>query len=356
MESTRVEGLRIANVNNISIYGAETLGCYIGGHLLATGYHINFVAHSRIPSDIKKYGLSLSRYDGCRHHIAASAIDLTDDPSQLSSANLVVFTVRSAELHGAAQLLARVIKPNAIVLSMLPSVGAADLIRRYLPNHTVLEAAPSFNVASMGGATIHQGSPGRIYVSGNEKLAPYVNVFQAADLSLSMQEDILPALWTVKLWRLNDALNALSNLTLKEQFEQRTLRQSLALLQEETLRLMRLAAIEPVSISPWPAVRIPYLLRLPNILFGALSGSMFKFDSLAYSSMSGDLSWGSDTEVDWIQGDVIRLADRLGSHAPLNGCISRLVHSAERSMFRPIWSGTELLKELIKSKDAKMAS
>jgi 2-dehydropantoate 2-reductase len=340
-------------VNKISIYGAETLGCYIGGRLLAAGHHVDFVIHGRIPSDIKKYGLSLSRYDGCRSHVAASAITLTDDLSKLSCADLVVFALRSTQLHGAAQQLARIIKPSAIVLSMLPGVSAADLIRRYLPQHTVLEGAASFNVASMGGATIHQGSPGKIYVRESRELAPYVDVFELADLPLCMHEDIVPALWTVKLLSLNDALNALGNLPLKEQFEQRAFRQSLALLQEETLQLMQLADIKPISLYPWPTGWIPQLLRLPNAFFGILAGSAFKFDPTAYSSMSSDLSWGSDTEVDWIHGDVIRLADRLGRHAPLNACISRLIHNAERSMFRPIWPAMDLLKELNQSKHVK---
>jgi len=62
--------------------------------------------------------------------------------------------------------------------------------------------------------------------------------------------------------------------------------------------------------------------------------------------MSDDLAMGRATEIDWINGEVVRLAERLGQTAPVNERLCELVREAERSEVRPSWSGEALLAEL----------
>ena len=73
---------------------------------------------------------------------------------------------------------------------------------------------------------------------------------------------------------------------------------------------------------------------------------MLAIDPMARSSMADDLAAGRRTEVDWINGEVVRLAQRLGRQAPVNARLSGLVHSAEREKTPPRWSGEALLAEL----------
>ncbi|MFX7800628.1 ketopantoate reductase C-terminal domain-containing protein, partial [Acinetobacter baumannii] len=77
-----------------------------------------------------------------------------------------------------------------------------------------------------------------------------------------------------------------------------------------------------------------------------LGGKMLAIDPLARSSMSDDLAVGRTTEVDWINGEVVRLADRLGQRAPVNAQLCALVHAAEAAATRPSWSGNDLLAAL----------
>jgi 2-dehydropantoate 2-reductase len=73
---------------------------------------------------------------------------------------------------------------------------------------------------------------------------------------------------------------------------------------------------------------------------------MLTIDPLARSSMSDDLAAGRTTEVDWINGEVVRLAKRLGRTAPVNERLCQLVREAERTEVRPSWSGEALLAEM----------
>lgn len=90
----------------------------------------------------------------------------------------------------------------------------------------------------------------------------------------------------------------------------------------------------------------PRLLALPDGLFARVGGRMLAIDPLARSSMSDDLAAGRATEVDWINGEVVRLAGRLGRVAPVNARLCALVHDAERRAARPAWAGEALLAEL----------
>jgi 2-dehydropantoate 2-reductase len=80
-------------------------------------------------------------------------------------------------------------------------------------------------------------------------------------------------------------------------------------------------------------------------LFQSLFARMLTIDPLARSSMLDDLDAGRRTEVDWLCGEVVRLAQSLQREAPVNACLAELVHAAE-SDGRRDWPAAALLSEL----------
>jgi 2-dehydropantoate 2-reductase len=71
------------------------------------------------------------------------------------------------------------------------------------------------------------------------------------------------------------------------------------------------------------------LLRLPNTLFEMLLGRTMKIDPEARSSMWEDLQRGRRTEIDYLQGVIITIAERRGLDAPLSRRIIQLIRQAE---------------------------
>ncbi len=57
-----------------------------------------------------------------------------------------------------------------------------------------------------------------------------------------------------------------------------------------------------------------------------------------------DLEAGRPTEIDYLNGEVVRLADSLGRRAPVNRRLVELIRAAETD--RRAWSGADLLREL----------
>jgi 2-dehydropantoate 2-reductase len=88
---------------------------------------------------------------------------------------------------------------------------------------------------------------------------------------------------------------------------------------------------------------MPIGLRLPDFLFFAVARAMVEIDPEARSSMAEDLERGRKTEIDHLNGEVVRLADEAGVPAPVNRRLVELIKAAERAgKSPPRFSAAEL--------------
>ena len=97
----------------------------------------------------------------------------------------------------------------------------------------------------------------------------------------------------------------------------------------EGLAAVKAEGIRPVSSTPVPAGLTPHLLRLPDGIFNVLLGSTMRIDPEARSSMWEDLQRGRATEIDYLQGLIVEIADRHGLQVPLSRRVVALVRGAE---------------------------
>jgi 2-dehydropantoate 2-reductase len=328
----------------ICIYGAGAIGCYLGGRLAAGGAGVGFIGRPGIGGELRQHGLTLTHYDGRDWHVPPEAIAFSTEPDFASAAELILVTVKSGATAQAAAELAGIIGPSAVVVSFQNGLGNADVLRAALPGRTVLTGMVPFNVVRRDPGAFHQASEGEPELEDSPALAPFLADFTRAGFALRQHRDMLPVQWAKLLFNLNNAVNALSGLPLQQELAQRDYRRCLALAQAEALALLAQAGIQPARLTPLPAGWIPALLRLPDVLFARLARKMLAIDPLARSSMADDLAAGRPTEVDWINGEVVKLAERLGRKAPANAHLTSLVKAAE--MGETNWSGEALLAEL----------
>jgi 2-dehydropantoate 2-reductase len=334
-------------MGKICIYGAGAIGCYVGGRLLAGGSDISFVGRAHTGDTLRRHGIELSNLRHEHWRVAPDAVRFTSDGTVAAAADLVLVTVKSAATPSAAAELARVLRPGTLVISFQNGLGNADVLRAALPAQTVLAGMVPFNVVMQGQGVFHQGSGGELEVASDPALALFADEFRRAGLPLIMRSDMLPVQWAKLMFNLNNPINALANRPLKEQLSQRAYRRCLALAQREALALLAHAGIAPARLTPFPPRWIPRILSVPDTWFKRLASKMLEIDPLARSSMSDDLAAGRATEIDWINGEVVHLAERLKRSAPVNARLCALIREAERSAERPSWSGDALLAELL---------
>jgi 2-dehydropantoate 2-reductase len=329
----------------ICIYGAGSIGCYLGGRLAATGTPVQLVGRERVARELAEHGLHVTDYRGADLRVAPADLHFATQPQAAAPARLVLVTVKSAATEAAARELAPVLAPETLVISFQNGLHNAGILARLLPGCTVLTGMVPFNVIARGGGAFHQGSEGNLDVAAHPALAPFLDAFARAGLPLHPHADMLAVQWAKLLLNLNNAVNALSGIPLKAELSQRAYRRCVALAQLETLALLEAEQIRPAQLTALPPHWLPRALSVPDWLFRLLANRMLAIDPLARSSMWEDLQLGRATEVDWLNGEVLRLAQKQGRRAPVNARLVELIHEAERGGRRD-WSGPELLAEL----------
>jgi 2-dehydropantoate 2-reductase len=287
----------------------------------------------------------LTDLHGNQRRVSVGSIEFVTDAAILATADLILVTVKSlATEQAAAELLAHA-RQSALLISLQNGVSNATVLRQRLPQHTVLAGMVPFNVLHRAAGHWHRGTQGKSMVARHPALQPYLRRFADAGLRLDERDDMQSVLWGKLLLNLNNAINALAGLPLREQLGQRAYRRCLALCIEEALVVMNAARVTPLQLAQVPPSRMPTLLSLPDWLFSRLAKRMLMIDPIARSSMWEDLQQGRATEIDYLNGEIVRLAAASGRAAPVNTKVTTLVKAAEQGGRRD-WSGSALLKEL----------
>ncbi|MDB5987833.1 MAG: 2-dehydropantoate 2-reductase [Nevskia sp.] len=335
-------------LGRICIFGAGSVGCYIGGRLLSAGARVRLIGRARLAQQLRADGLKLSDLRGASQRVPAEQIDfVVDDANAAADAGLVLITVKSAATEQAGQTLASVLKPGTTVISFQNGLGHAATLQRWLPQCVVLAGMVPFNVLNRGGGAFHQGSAGQLMVQGSAALRPYLASFAAAGLAIEQRNDMPAVQWGKLLLNLNNSINALCGLPLKVELSQRSYRRCCAAAQYEAIQILAAAGQAVAKLTPLPVAWLPRMLELPDFLFRLAANRMLAIDPLARSSMWEDLEAGRSTEVDWLNGEIVRLAVRSGRHAPINQRLLELIRAAERGGRRD-WPGDALLAELVR--------
>ena len=313
----------------IGIAGAGSIGCFVGGMSALAGRRVALLARPRVIGEIERHGLRLTSFEGLDRTIASSLLTLSEDPSIFSDVGAVLVTVKSADTPEIAGLIAKHAPPDAVIVSLQNGVGNVAVLRQRLPGRRVLAAMVPFNVIAAGEGRYHRATSGDIVIEQDE--AHTADQLSVPGLKLRATADIAGVQWGKLLLNLNNALNALADIPLRQQLAQRAWRRLFADQMAEGLAAIRADGIKPVSSTPIPAGLMPHLLRLPDAVFGVLLGGTVKIDPRARSSMWEDLQRGRATEIDYLQGVITEIADRRGLKVPLSRRIVALIKNAEIS-------------------------
>jgi 2-dehydropantoate 2-reductase len=307
------------------VMGAGSVGCFIGGSLQSAGAPVHYVGRKRVLDALRVQGLTLTDLSGRRTHLAPASLELSETVPACAP-SLVLLCVKSAATREAAAALARSLPAGTPVLSLQNGIGNASAAADAAPALDVIAGMVPFNVAELGPGHYHRGTGGTLAAAVHPALHAWQPLFERAGLPLALHADMRGVQWGKLLLNLNNPVNALSELPLREQLLSRGYRKVLAALQNEALQVLDAARIEPARLTPLPPRWLPAVLRLPTPLFRLLAARMLRIDARARSSMADDLAYGRPTEVDALCGEIVRMARGLGLDAPINARIAKLVH------------------------------
>ncbi|MFI2611587.1 2-dehydropantoate 2-reductase [Kitasatospora sp. NPDC018619] len=329
----------------IAVFGAGSIGCHLGGMLARTA-EVALIGRAAAMAAIDTHGLTLTGPGGARREVRG--LTATADAGAAAGTDYVLVTVKSADTAAAAAELAPHLGPDTVVVSFQNGLHNPAVLAAALPDHRVLAGMVPYNVVRTGPAAFHQGSGGSPALADEAGAHALADAARASGLPLELRPD-MPAVQAAKLlMNLNNAVNALSGLPLREQVGQLAYRQCVARCQREALEAFRAAGMVPAQLGPVPPEVMPQVLELPDEQFHELAGAGLRIDATARSSMWEDLQRGRRTEIDSLQGEIVALAERHGTAAPVSARLIALVRRAEEAApgAAPAWTGAALLADL----------
>lgn len=318
--------------SRIVIAGAGSIGCYIGGCLAAARRNVTLLLREPLAEAISRHGLRVSDLSGGDETVQPSSLKLATEPATaLSAADVVLVTVKCRHTRDVAELIARHAPEGAVVLSLQNGVNNAPVLGEMLGPRRVVAGVIPFNVVQAredGEAPrFHRASSGTIQIGHN--VQGLRDLLDVPGASFAEHADIDALLWSKLLVNLNNALNALSDLPLAKELGDRRWRLLLRRQMHEGLAALRASSIYPARIEGVSPRLIAFALRLRDPVFGLVARRMLAVDPSARSSMWEDLEARRPTEIDYIQGEVVRLADKHGLPAPLTRRVMNCIKEAE---------------------------
>jgi 2-dehydropantoate 2-reductase len=317
----------------IVIAGAGSVGCYIGGRLAAAGRNVTLLLRETLADAVAEHGLKVTDLEGNDATLSPGALRPATEPgAALGGADIVLVTVKAGDTEEMARLVVAHAPAHAVVVSLQNGVDNLPVLRRTLgAGRAIVGGMVPFNVVQTRrtdqAPRFHRASSGTVQIGSG--IAGLRELLEVPGLSLAENAQIEGVLWGKLLLNLNNALNALSGLPLAEEFADRRWRVLLARQMQEGFAVLRASGIKVAPIEGIPPRLVSRVLRFPDWLFRLSARRMLAFDKSARSSMWEDFEAKRETEIDYIQGAILRLAKTHGISTPLIERVARLVKDVE---------------------------
>ncbi|MEL6687230.1 MAG: 2-dehydropantoate 2-reductase N-terminal domain-containing protein, partial [Pseudomonadota bacterium] len=190
----------------ITVFGAGSIGCYLGGRLASRGQSVRLIGRTKLQTVVQEHGLTLSQFDEDPVHLTDIVIATT--PDALKGSDVVALCVKSQDTEDAAQHI-QTYAPTAHVISFQNGVSNLSVLRRHLPDANISGCVVPFNVTSPKPGHFHRGTDGDLLIGPHAPEA-IIAAFQESGVGARAVKDIDGYLWAKLLVNLNNALNTLS--------------------------------------------------------------------------------------------------------------------------------------------------
>jgi 2-dehydropantoate 2-reductase len=298
----------------IAVVGAGGIGSLFGGRLAAAG-HCVWLIHRRpdVVHVLRAQGLHLESANG----VERIPVNATIDAREVGEVDLVLVLTKSNDTRSAADASRSLVGAGTLVLTLQNGLGNDAVLGEVLGPERVLLGMTYAGAAFVTPGHVRHTAPGATFV-GDPAGAPgraerLAQLFTAAGLPTSVARDLSAEIWGKLL--INSAMNATCALTGAS---------GTAALRSPAARdMLRRVAIETAAVAVALGVRLPYADPAARVLQHCRDVADAK------PSMLQDMERERPTEIEAINGAIVREADRLGVPTPYNRALLLLVRARE---------------------------
>ncbi len=292
------------------IYGAGGIGGVIGGHLARTGQEVVLIGRPGNVRAINEHGLRLITPTGT--HILRIPSVAGPEQIEFRSGDVICLCMKGQDTEGALRDLQAVIK-NVPIFCFQNGVRNEEIAAQYFKKvHGVMVRVGAVYLKD-GEVTARRDPPGWFiigcYPQGTSELVEVVaDKLRTASFLVKTTGDVMPYKWGKLMSNLGNSIGAITDARGDD------VNQMMRAAQQELRDILAQASIHWISAEEvnkeWPEITAP--------LRGSLSTE-------AQSSTWQSLAREQGTvETEFLNGEVIRLARKLGRQAPINEMLLRI--------------------------------
>jgi 2-dehydropantoate 2-reductase len=307
----------------VAVLGAGAVGSYFGGMLARAGVEVTLIGRPAHVEAIRRDGLLLDTTT-FRERVRVNA---STDPADVANADVVLFCVKMTDTEITSRSLAPLLAPGAVVVSLQNGVDNVDRIRAassidaipavvYIavalpePGHVKHSARGELVIGELNGKLNRERNATE---TPSERCQRVAELFKGASVPCRISDDIEADLWSKFVVNCaGNAVAAIAQTTYGEAAREPHSREVMARLIEETVAVARASGV-----------------RLPDTDFVQTGLKFLESMVNATSSTAMDIARGKPTEIDSLNGLVVRRGAELGIATPVSFTVHALVKLLE---------------------------
>jgi 2-dehydropantoate 2-reductase len=318
-------------IMRIAIIGAGAIGSVIGGLLSKAGEDVTLIGRKPHVAAINQSGLILD--GGTREMViqvkAAENLDFKPD--------LALLTVKAQDVVSSVRKVQTLLSSTQIV-TMQNGVQSDDQVAGLLGKVNIISGVVTFFAQFLEPGKASYSIPfsktalliGEPFGNKGNRLQNLSALLNKA-IGTDISDDIRAAHWTKLLWNLQTAIPGVTGLSYQETYQYPQIRKLIIKLTKEGLKVVETAGIKTVDVPGFQLEPLKTIARVPLSTSSSLLKDKAK--SLGKQPILGS-TWqsikrGKNTEVDYLNGEIVTSGKRMGIPTPANSLMVELVHQVE---------------------------
>ena len=311
--------MKNSTFNHIAVVGAGAVGSFYGAMLARAGHKVTLIGRPAHAEAIRRDGLKLDLASAPATEIVH--MDASSDFSSLQTADLVLFCVKSTDSASVARQMAPHLAPHALIMSLQNGVENSALIAQQVPHAVIPCVVYVATEIPAPGCVKHHGRGdlviGTMQTSRlkdpKKTLQEIVELLGSAQVPVQISQNVMAELWSKLM--INCAFNAISGLA-QIQYEK------LAAL--EAVRSTQTALVkEVIAVALADGIHLSEPVALEAVAKIAVTMGGQK------SSTAQDMARSKPSEIDHLNGFIVRRGQALGVATPVNQALFSLVKLVE---------------------------
>ena len=238
-------------------------------------------------------------------------VRVTDDPSECQGVNSALVLVKSWQTEMAANMLSTCLAADGVALTLQNGLGNIEVLEAAVGPERAALGVTTTGATMLGPGTVRAGGSGPTHVAPHPRLEPLVELLETSGFEVHAASDLMSLLWGKLV--VNTGINALTALL--------EVRNGELLEHSHARSLMNAAALETAQVAEAQGIKLPYDEPSQEV------EEVARRTAENESSMLQDIRRGAPTEVDAINGAVVREGERLGVQTPVNRSLWDLVRA-----------------------------